>query len=118
MPQYPVVIPPPKPTPPKPNPKWTIPPAEYDHTYNGALQITIAATDAELHARCRFDPETIKNKYMMACATHPNGGCHVIMLPDDVIRATGWTTGLLLRHELAHCNGWPGDHPNIRAYKD
>src|SRR5262245_11776782 len=26
------------------------------------------------------------------------------------MRARGWTTELLLRHEIGHCNGWPSDH--------
>jgi hypothetical protein len=68
--------------------------------------------------RAAFNAAIVLIGAAMVAQAHPNGGCHVIMLPDDVIRATGWTTGLLLRHELAHCNGWPGDHPNIRAYKD
>ena len=37
------------------------------------------------------------------------------MVDDDVMRKWGWTTGMLLRHEIGHCNGWPGDHPDQRG---
>jgi hypothetical protein len=33
---------------------------------------------------------------------------------EKTIEAGGWTKELLLRHETAHCNGWPGDHPGKR----
>src|SRR5215510_2543726 len=41
---------------------------------------------------------------------HPGRRC--------VMKARGWTTALLLRHETGHCNGWPSDHPGQRPYDE
>ena len=40
--------------------------------------------------------------------------CRIILIDDAVMKARGWTTELLLRHEIGHCNGWPGNHPGER----
>ena len=39
----------------------------------------------------------------------------ISMVNDEVLRKWGWNSGLILRHEIGHCNGWAGDHPGIRA---
>jgi hypothetical protein len=41
---------------------------------------------------------------------HPGRRC--------IMKARGWTTALLLRHETGHCNGWPSDHPGQRSLLD
>lgn len=41
--------------------------------------------------------------------------CRVIILADAVIEALGFTTPeFVLRHEIAHCNGWPATHIGAR----
>jgi hypothetical protein len=50
----------------------------------------------------------------MGCAKPQDAKCAIIMLDDTFIRSLGWTTGHVLRHEMAHCNGWPPDHPGLR----
>ena len=35
--------------------------------------------------------------YALACAWRFSETCWIVMVPDD-------------HHEIAHCNGWPGDH--------
>jgi len=37
------------------------------------------------------------------------------MVKDEVMRSRNWTTGLLLRHEIGHCNGWGADHEGERG---
>ena len=35
----------------------------------------------------------------------------MILLADEVVASLGFTTPeFVLRHEIAHCNGWPADH--------
>src|SRR5262245_37432859 len=102
---------------PKPVPTETIrpklymilPPAEYDHFYDGDLTIKIVPDLISLRAACGTDKET-----MLACAMRNAKGCVIYMVEDRVMRERGWNTGLLLRHEIGHCNGWPGDHPGQR----
>jgi hypothetical protein len=40
------------------------------------------------------------------------------MAPDDVITKAGFPPELIKRHEIAHCNGWPGDHRDARVFED
>jgi hypothetical protein len=82
-----------------------LPPPEYDHHYDGALKITVAETFAELADFCG---RALKN----ACAKHIDGGdrCLVYMIKEELLQ---WTREIVLRHEIGHCNGWPGDHPGM-----
>jgi len=36
------------------------------------------------------------------------------MVRDEVMRKRGYNTGLILRHERGHCNGWDGYHTGGR----
>lgn len=38
--------------------------------------------------------------------------CIIAIQPDDVLKARGYTALEVTRHEVAHCNGWPNDHPS------
>lgn len=65
----------------------------------------IKTTPGNLWAYCR-------DKAAIACAT--NGLTAVAMIDDDAMRGLGFTEeqqACVLRHELAHINGWPADHP-------
>jgi hypothetical protein len=44
--------------------------------------------------------------------------CAIVMAPDDVITKAGFPPALVLRHEIAHCNGWPADHRGARTFVD
>ena len=85
-----------------------LPPVEYDHEY-GDLTIQLVNTLEELYAICGT-----KTPFMLACSYINQKSCLVIMVNDSIMRRNGWTTGLLLRHEQGHCNGWPGDHTGQR----
>jgi hypothetical protein len=34
--------------------------------------------------------------------------CDIYIVEDSALKARGWNLAWLLRHELAHCNGWAG----------
>jgi len=98
------------PAPPPPQTRYPIlPPPEYDRPYNGDLTIRIVPTFEALRAACN-----VYNPKMLACARHNAKSCIIYLVEDEVMRERGWNTGLLLRHEIGHCNGWPGDHPDER----
>jgi hypothetical protein len=100
-------------------PFWkVIPPAEYDRPYTGQLTITRgdAKTMKEVCPKTAF-PITL------GCAhRYTKGGedysCHVYIAEDDILRPTGWSYNLVLRHELGHCLGWPGNHPGMRTVEE
>jgi hypothetical protein len=45
--------------------------------------------------------------FTAACSWQSNGTCYVV-LPND---KEGVPVALFRRHEIAHCNGWPPNHP-------
>jgi hypothetical protein len=50
---------------------------------------------------------------LYACSMWARGGCLVILpIPDD--RVSDADQRGLREHEIAHCNGWPADHPGGR----
>ena len=89
-----------------------MPPPEYDYVYEGDLTIVMVKTVEELLILCNVDsPNTL------ACSirAYDTKSCVIIMVEDEVMRQRGWTTGLLLRHEMGHCNGWTQAHEGQRA---
>lgn len=82
-----------------------LPPPQYDHPPTIPVIERVVQWD-ELQPFCRKVAE--RDKFVMAtgagawgCAFLVQGKCYVFRLdmPD------------VARHELAHCNGWPNDHP-------
>jgi hypothetical protein len=89
-----------------------LPPVEYDRPYDGDLTIKMVPTVEQLHAECNsLNP----NPHTLACAYRRVNSCVIYMVEDAVMRQRGWNTGILLRHEIGHCNGWAADHPGQRA---
>src|SRR5262245_45086669 len=39
----------------------------------------------------------------------------ILVGPAQTWQAVGLTRNLVVRHEVAHCNGWSGDHPGTGA---
>jgi len=96
---------------PVPTPTYKIfPPAEYDRFYEGDLTIKMVDTLEELHKLCQID-----NPKLLACSQRNQWSCVIVMVRDEVMRGRNWTTGLLLRHEIGHCNGWGADHAGERS---
>jgi hypothetical protein len=97
-----------------------LPPEFYDRPYKGnKLTVTRVPTQAEVTKLC---PPTVF-PHKLGCAYMTGGQakdesyaeCRVILLADEVVASLGFTTPeFVLRHEIAHCNGWPATHIGAR----
>lgn len=96
-----------------PIPPLSIPPAEFDRYYTGQLTIVTSPTIEDLWLHC---PGVSSSA--IGCAHQSDAKCKIVILDDKFIRATGSTTGHVLRHEMAHCNGWPSHHPGLRLKEE
>jgi len=101
--------------------RW-FPPAEYDKPYEGVLMTQRLPID-QLHKVCAPG--------QMACAMPisigPNGkgwqisltgnraACLILMPSDSYLWEHHQDPKDTIRHEIGHCNGWPGDHPNSQS---
>jgi hypothetical protein len=103
------IIPPPTPVMMPILPHVALPPAEFDHPYTGKLTvlkednyvfIRHVCSDTKNPIACSFRTYDDKTGETLSC---------LIILGPDV-----WGDERVLRHEMAHCNGWPGDHPGAR----
>lgn len=88
-----------------------LPPPEFDYVYEGDLTIVMVKTVEELLILCN-----VEHQNTLACSIRAYDGksCVIIMVDDDLMRRRGWTSGLLLRHEMGHCNGWTQAHEGQR----
>lgn len=94
----------------KPQEFFILPPVEYDRNYEGDLTIKMVESVEELRDACGLtDPQ------ILGCSIRTPTACLIILVPDYVMRKRSWTSGLILRHEIGHCNGWPGDHNGQRS---
>jgi len=90
---------------------WTIPPKLYDHPYAGNLEmVRIAVEDI---------PEVCPNVRTTIGCTFPylrENRCVVALIaPELAEQRMHLPYEIILRHELAHCSGWPADHHGGRA---
>ena len=79
------------------------PPARFDHEATNVE--VIERPDGEVNKLCRILSGYRGTARILACAMPTKRRC-VIVFPKGVSR-----TGVLYRHEQAHCNGWPSHHP-------
>jgi hypothetical protein len=101
--------------PPTPQGFLALPPEKYDRPYEG--QLTIARGDARtMQAVC---PKTAFPITLGCAIRYTKDGkdysCTIYIAEDDILKPTGWTYKLILRHERAHCGGWPANHPGMQA---
>ena len=87
-----------------------LPPVEYDKPYPGQLTVE-EVTSAQLRTRCVSATQS-----SLGCAFPGKDKCHILLVSEASMRAVGWTVEAMLRHERAHCNGWPQSHPGRRPY--
>ena len=87
-----------------------LPPVEFDHPYPGKLTVEVV-TRAQLLATCSSAFAS-----SLGCAFPGKDRCHIKLLDEESMRAVGWTVEAMMRHERAHCNGWPQSHPGRRPY--
>jgi hypothetical protein len=97
--------------------RYIAPPELFDKPYAGKLTIMRDQPKSTLKTVC---PPDVYGLIPVACAswTQALDRCTVWLAPDEAIRARGWPTSLVLRHEIAHCNGWPPDHKGARLATD
>lgn len=78
-----------------------LPPIKYDKPYKGKL--TVIHTDNVI-GEC--------GGWALACAYWDKGWCKVVLPKKESVSKAQYAR--LWRHEIGHCNGWPGDHPGAR----
>ena len=55
--------------------------------------------------------------HVLGCAIRTKKSCLVIYAPDEEIIRFGLSFDIIHRHEIAHCNGWPGDHRGVLPFE-
>jgi hypothetical protein len=78
------------------------PPARYNHPYDGPVDERVMSA-AEVPALCM---SMGTSPFAAACSVVGDGTCHIILPNDGQAPISTYR-----RHEIAHCNGWPPDHP-------
>jgi hypothetical protein len=100
-----------------------LPPAEYDHPYQGRLRIVYLDTPEAVIRICRLAAYGISiptDRFFIACAIRstiikldPNADCVIFILESISHLRYGRTLNGLMRHEIGHCNGW-NTHDGMR----
>src|SRR5262249_32274167 len=86
-----------------------MPPPKYDKLYEGVLEIQHFSSAEDVQRICKSlggsGSET-------GCARIPNDHkqCWLFIANEDLAKHEGRNYAFILRHELAHCNGWK--HPS------
>jgi hypothetical protein len=75
------------------------PPDKYNHSYDGPVIESVKSL-AEVHEICGYDG--------VACSWHFAGTCYLVLPSGGPGLAS---VSVYRRHETAHCNGWPANHP-------
>jgi hypothetical protein len=83
------------------------PPAQYDHPYAGAL-IVHRINKPDVWLQCSDMGRQDVREDVAGCAQVGDEAC-TIYLATKTHRAP---VADILRHEIAHCNGWASDHRN------
>jgi len=78
------------------------PPAQYDHPFHGQV-IEQRLSQLEILFLCHGPT--------VACSWVSKGVCHVVIANSE---QDDRAIALMRQHEIGHCNGWPGSHPNGR----
>lgn len=87
-----------------------MPPARYDVPYTGPL-IEHVLTLEQIDKICSgMGVRKSQGQVIFGCARGTETPC-VIYIPKIAGYITAEDQAKVRRHELAHCNGWPGDHP-------
>jgi hypothetical protein len=95
-----------------------LPPTQYDRLFQGT--VTVQRGDQafmEMYCPKSTLPLTLgcARRGLNADGTYSNLSCRIIIADDDPLEAAGHDWLTVLRHEIGHCNGWPGDHKGARA---
>lgn len=86
-------------------PTGLLPPPQYDKLYDGELEIRFFSSAADVDQACKSMGEGIGCIWSSDDHKH----CRMILATEDLAKRKGKNYAFVLRHELAHCNGWT--HP-------
>ena len=78
------------------------PPAQYNDPYDGPVVERVIPV-AEVRALCTSQGAAPRG---VACSWVSDGTCHIVLPNDEQAPVSTYR-----RHETAHCNGWPANHP-------
>jgi hypothetical protein len=85
-----------------------LPPPQYDHAFRGHMVAVVTEID-DVQEICRaLDVPIADGEVLLGCAQWSPGLCLVVAASG---LTGGATTEDVIRHERAHCNGWPWGHP-------
>jgi hypothetical protein len=84
------------------------PPAIYDRSYRGKLTVQQGSL-AQVEHYCHTMHGIVSPYRALGCAKVDEGRCF-LMIPRIGGPVTASIHAQIRRHELAHCNGWGGDH--------
>ena len=82
------------------------PPPKYDKPYEGELEIVFFSNKDDLEGACK---ELRPGVHACARRTLDNKKCRIFASSEEFMKRKGRNYPFMLRHELAHCNGWK--HP-------
>ena len=93
----------------------TLPPNEYDRPVSIQVKIsTIPYMEVDKVCSWPMRSEEAMGGRIEGCARVYNSVCYIVMPAVDGVFMTKEKHKRLLKHELAHCNGWPADHPGAQ----
>ena len=97
-----------------------LPPAEYDHPFDGEVVVFDELDEKALQRECGRAINLRPGATAIACA--PMGGpgkkCVVHIGEQRLLALQASSFENILRHEIGHCNGWPGDHRGARTWRE
>jgi hypothetical protein len=93
-------------------PRVALPPTEFDRPYAGQVVITKWNDYSLIRHICKDVPSAIACSYRTYDGVSGEALSCLIMLGP-----VAHNDARVMQHEMAHCNGWPGDHPGAR-YSD
>lgn len=89
------------------------PPPRYNHPYHGYLRVYKMDHDLLVEACHAFETEGnyFVTNNQRGCSWHSDdySKCIVFLTNRTFMKQS---PAAVLRHEIGHCNGWPGDHPD------
>ena len=78
------------------------PPEQYNHPYNGQVVERVMPV-AEARTLCMSMGADLLG---VACSWQSDNTCYIVLPNDEEAPVATYR-----RHEIAHCNGWPANHP-------
>ena len=79
------------------------PPAQYNHPYSGQVVERVMPV-GEVRTLCMSMGADMLG---VACSWQSDNTCYIVLPNDEEA-----PIAIYRRHEIAHCNGWPANHPH------